>query len=142
MGIKSRSGSFTEQCMVHAPPYETCAQNWIVCLQTGRRGFPGEGKFDETFVGCEVKNMRKDRRQKFGGGVTGKTAVMGMLDRDQRKLRATVVPNIKCDTLQTQILNNVKCGTPLYSDDCREDSQRHPFLYPGFRKGSKVVRDG
>src|SRR5689334_12534207 len=34
------------------------------------------------------------------GNLPGKTAVMGMLDREQRKVRASVVPNIKRETLQ------------------------------------------
>jgi hypothetical protein len=42
---------------------------------------------------------------------------MGMLDRDERKVRASVVPNVKRETLQNEVLNNVKFGSPVYSDD-------------------------
>lgn len=77
----------------------------------------GGVEVDETFVGGKVRNMHKERRAKFGGGVTGKTVVMGMLDRDQRKVRATVVPNTQRETLQTEIPNNVKYGSPLYTDE-------------------------
>ena len=83
----------------------------------------GGVEVDETFVGGKLKNMHRDRRERFAaksghtGGATGKTVVMGMLDRDERKVRASVVPNVKRETLQAEILNNVKFGSPVYSDD-------------------------
>ena len=49
----------------------------------------GGVEVDETFVGGKLKNMHKDRRAWFAahsghtGGSTGKTIVMGMLDRDE-----------------------------------------------------------
>jgi transposase-like protein len=46
----------------------------------------------------------------------GKTAVMGMLDRDQRKVRATVVPNVKRETLQAEILAHVEHGSSVFTD--------------------------
>ena len=78
-------------------------------------GKDGSGvEVDETFVGGKLRNMHRDRRARFAaesghtGGATGKTIVVGMLDRDQRKIRAAVVPNVKRETLQNQILKNVK----------------------------------
>ena len=61
----------------------------------------GEGnelEVDETFVGGKVKNMHRSRRLRhaqeegYAGGATGKTIVQGILDRNLRKVRATVVP--------------------------------------------------
>ena len=40
-----------------------------------------------------------------------------MLDRDLRRVRASVIPNVKRETLQTEILSNVKYGSPVYTDD-------------------------
>src|ERR1035437_7554907 len=83
----------------------------------------GGVEVDETFVGGKLKNMHRDRRARFAaetghaGGSTGKAIVMGMLDRDERKIRASVVPNVKRETLQNEVLNNVKFGSPVYSDD-------------------------
>jgi transposase-like protein len=83
----------------------------------------GGVEVDETFVGGKLKNMHRDRRARFAaesghtGGATGKTIVVGMLDRDERKIRAQVVPNVKRETLQTEVLKNVKYGSRVYTDN-------------------------
>jgi transposase-like protein len=86
----------------------------------------GEGnemEVDETFVGGKVKNMHRSRRQRFAqqegyvGASTGKTIVQGILDRNLRKVRANVVPNVTRETLQNQILKNVKFGSTVYTDN-------------------------
>jgi transposase-like protein len=77
----------------------------------------GEGnelEVDETFVGGKVKNMHRSRRLRhaqeegYAGGATGKTIVQGILDRNFRKVRATVVPNVTREALQNEIFKNVK----------------------------------
>ncbi len=78
----------------------------------------GEVESDETWVGGKAINMHKERRIRYerGGGYHGKTVVMGLFDREQRKIRATVIPNTKRETLQEEILNKVHFGTRLYTD--------------------------
>jgi transposase-like protein len=77
---------------------------------------------DETFVGGKVKNMHRSRRTRFAieegyvGASTGKTIVQGILDRNLRQVRAQVVPNVKRETLQNEILKNVKYGSKVYTD--------------------------
>jgi len=84
-------------------------------------GGPGsEVEADETFIGGKLKNMHRSRRErinKLGEQFKGKTVVQGMLDRELRKVRASVVPNIKRETLQNEVLSNVKYGTTVYTDD-------------------------
>jgi transposase-like protein len=84
-------------------------------------GGPGsEVEADETFVGGRIKNMHKDRKlryQQMGGMFGGKTVVQGILDRDLREIRANVVPNVKRETLQNEVLNNVRYGSTVYTDD-------------------------
>ncbi|MGA2981486.1 MAG: IS1595 family transposase [Terriglobales bacterium] len=88
-------------------------------------GGKGDGavEVDETFVGGKLKNMHRDRRARFAaqsghaGGATGKTIVQGILDRDARQIRAKVIPNVKRETLQNEVLENVKFGTKVYTDD-------------------------
>jgi transposase-like protein len=67
-----------------------------------------------------MKNMHKDRKlryQQAGGQFGGKAVVQGILDRELREVRAKVVPNIKRETLQNEVLNNVKYGSSVYTDD-------------------------
>ncbi len=87
-------------------------------------GGSGPVEVDETFVGGRLKNMHKDRRERYitekggrTGGASGKTIVMGMLDRDLRKVRAKVIPNVKRETLQSVLLKEVKHGSQVYTDE-------------------------
>ncbi|MGC2618474.1 MAG: IS1595 family transposase, partial [Acidobacteriaceae bacterium] len=67
----------------------------------GTSGGPTE--VDEAHVGGTPKFMHRDRRNaltmRTGNAHTAKTAVLGMLDRDARQVRAKVVPNVKRETL-------------------------------------------
>jgi len=90
----------------------------------------GEGggvvEIDETFVGGRVQNMHKGRRLKLNqmrnsvnrpDQYMGKTIVMGMLDRELRQVRATIIPAVKRDVLMREILREVKHGATIYTDD-------------------------
>ena len=84
----------------------------------------GEVEVDESFVGGKLRNMHRDRRVKYAqqhgataSGTVGKTIVMGIFDRESRQVRASVVPDVKRETLQKEILNNVKFGSRIYSDE-------------------------
>jgi transposase-like protein len=87
----------------------------------------GEVEVDESFVGGKLKNMHRKRanalnKVKQGSGSEtrvlheNKTIVLGMLDRESRQVRAQVVPNVKRETLQNEILKNVKYGSAIYTD--------------------------
>ncbi len=45
-----------------------------------------------------------------------KIAVMGLLDRELRQVRTKIVPNVKRETLQNEILNQVNTATHVYTD--------------------------
>jgi transposase-like protein len=80
-----------------------------------------EVEVDEAFVGPDPKNMHKGRKLRYNqqreATGFGGTAVLGMLDRDGREVRAQIVPDVKRDTLQAQIFQNVKYGSNVYTDD-------------------------
>ncbi len=81
----------------------------------GANGSPVE--VDETFIGGKPKNMHVDRRVRIAQqGLPPKASVMGMLDRDTREVRAKVVPNVKRETLQKEILAQVGFGSTVYTD--------------------------
>jgi transposase-like protein len=79
----------------------------------------GPVEVDETFIGGKLQNMHKDKKVRYEkrGGAHGKTIVMGMLDRELRQVRAKVVPDVKRETLQTEIQRNVKFGSKVYTDE-------------------------
>jgi transposase-like protein len=89
-------------------------------------GLGNEVESDETFVGPNPQKMHRSRKLKLqqirgehrrGDVALGKTAVAGILDRETRRVRARVVPNVRRDTLQAAILNHVAPGSKLYTDD-------------------------
>jgi hypothetical protein len=91
-------------------------------------GNSSEVEADETFVGGSTRNMHKERKLRIDQERSKtpnwkavnknpyKTIVQGMLDRDARQIRAKVIPNVKRETLQNEILNNVEFGSKLYTD--------------------------
>jgi transposase-like protein len=111
----------------------------------------GEGstlEVDETFVGGKVKNMHRSRRIKFAiqegfvGASTGKTIVQGILDRNLRKVRAQVVPNVTRETLQNAILKNVKFGSTVYTDNAvaYDNGMQRRFVHDVVNKTETYVR--
>jgi len=82
----------------------------------GEDGGPVE--VDEAFIGPDLRKMHADKRRKRMTAMNGrnKTVIMGMLDRDARKVRAKVVPNVQRETLQSEILNSIKDRSTIYTD--------------------------
>lgn len=91
----------------------------------GNEGGPVET--DETFVGPNPYKQHRSKRAQIkhtanntpGASLhaPGKTIVMGMLDRSMRQVRAMVIPDVKRATLQEKILNNIKSGATIITDD-------------------------
>jgi transposase-like protein len=88
-------------------------------------GSGGPVESDETYIGGTPTRMHRSRRlklqqmrgeQRRGDVYLGKTAVIGMLDRVTREVRTRVIPNVRRETLQNAILDNVERGSKLYTD--------------------------
>ncbi len=85
----------------------------------------GPVEVDETFIGGRLANMHKSKRVKMAeikgralkGDHMNKTIVMGLLDRDLREVRAKVIPNVRRDTLQSEILREVCRDSKVYTDE-------------------------
>jgi transposase-like protein len=78
----------------------------------------GPVEVDEAFIGPDLRKMHSDKRRERMTAMNGrnKTVVMGMLDRDARKVRAKVIPNAKRETLQNEILNAIEHKSTVYTD--------------------------
>jgi transposase-like protein len=102
-----------------------------LAMQSGsfsKLGGPGrEIEADEVFVGGRVKNMHEKRKAALREArnaslrgdtrLIGKTAVMGILDREQRKVRASVITSTNRQTMQAEILKHVEQGSKIYTDE-------------------------
>jgi len=85
----------------------------------------GPVEVDETFVGGRLGNMHKAKRSKlkaihgalYEAGHMNKTVVMGFLDRKERRVRATIIPNVRRDVLQAKILEEVSRCAKVYTDN-------------------------
>lgn len=85
-------------------------------------GTGGPVEVDETFIGPKPTAMHASRRLKLQVGENGyadKVAVFGALDRETRQVRAKVIPNVKRETLQNEILNQIEGKATIYSDGWR-----------------------
>lgn len=121
LGISQKAGWF----MLHRLRLVLSGKSGIGAIS--KMGGPGsEFEADETFVGGRGKNMHKDRKlrlrqirseQRGAQIYPGKTAVMGILSRDERKVRTAVIPDLKRKTLQAQILDTVEQGSSVYTDE-------------------------
>ncbi len=78
----------------------------------------GPIEVDETFVGPLPQKMHRDKREARykADCARPKVPIMGMLDRELRQVRAKVVPNVRRDTLQNEILNQIEKGATVYTD--------------------------
>jgi transposase-like protein len=89
-------------------------------LESGNFGKMSGGpmEVDETFIGPDPRKMHADKRQYRYKALNArpKIPVMGMLYRDSRQVRAKVVPNVKRETLQRAILDEIEKGSTVYTD--------------------------
>lgn len=108
-----------------------------------KMGGPDSGpiEIDEAYIGGNPKNMHLSKRPKARlanvprfiqdqdgktiinpaakmpcGRATDKVPVMGMLERDTRKVRAKMIPQVKREVLQEAILENITKGSTVYTD--------------------------
>ena len=78
----------------------------------------GTVEVDETFIGGKARNMHLAKRKKVitGRGATGKTVVMGMLERGG-KVKTHVIAERDKKTLHGKINDHVEPGTHVMTDE-------------------------
>jgi transposase-like protein len=86
--------------------------------QMFKLGGNGPIEVDETHIGPKPQKMHRAKRLKVHGPdrKDATAVVMGMLDRESRQVRAKVIPNVKRETLQNEILNQIEGGSTVYTD--------------------------
>ena len=72
---------------------------------------------DETCVGGIEKNKHESNKLKAGRGAVGKTAVVGMKQRQTRRIKAKVIEDTKCSTLHGFICEGAAPGSTVHCDD-------------------------
>jgi transposase-like protein len=80
----------------------------------------GRVEADETFIGGKVKNMHITKRRRVQasrrGGQYSKALVMGMLDRNTKKVRMQIIETNDSLSLQRTIRQNVETGAEVLTD--------------------------
>ena len=97
--------------------------------------FDGPVEVDETYFGGKRKNMSNAKRKELAGtgrGAVGKTAVVGMKDRDTNQVRAEVVTETDAETLQDFVEENTEEDATVYTDDAA--------AYRGVERDHEAVR--
>lgn len=92
-----------------------------LAMQTGTfEKLSGEVEADETYIGGKARNMHASKREQriTGRGMSGKVAVMGLLER-HGKVKTKVVPDTTSRTLQVEIRENVEPGSEVHTDALR-----------------------
>jgi transposase-like protein len=73
-------------------------------------------EIDKCFVGGIEANKHEHKKLKSGRGTVGKTAVLGMRERDGRTVAKTIA-NTDAGTVQAEIHRHVEIGSTLHTDE-------------------------
>ena len=84
--------------------------------------FDGPVEVDESYFGGKRRNMSTAKRKELadtGRGAVGKTAVVGMKDRNTNEVRAEVIANPDAKTLHEFVEDNTEETAMVFTDDAR-----------------------
>ena len=79
--------------------------------------FNGPIEADETYIGGKEANKHEDKKLKAGRGSVGKSAVVGVKDRETNEVRAKTVQSTDAKTLQGFIADNASPDATICTDD-------------------------
>ena len=87
--------------------------------EAGGATLSGQVEVDETFIGGKARNVHKSKRAGRGfekRGVSGKTVVMGMLQR-AGKIKTQVIEDRTRETLHGHIFTSIEEGSEVFTDE-------------------------
>ncbi|WP_419923602.1 IS1595 family transposase [Candidatus Poriferisocius sp.] len=79
--------------------------------------FVGPVEGDETFVGGEEANKHESKKLRAGRGSVGKTAVVGVKDRETGRVHAEVVEHADAPTLTGIVSDSAEEGATVFTDE-------------------------